>query len=200
MYSPENCRRLQGRQQKESVDYRLLMQKPRCKFHSFLRFFLLMEFLGVLLVFIPMIGGSLSGYVSMNNHSNQTREWYNRLPRAPWNPPRWVFGPVWTVLYLLMGLASMLIFRIHGRVDCLPLSLFGIQLILNWSWSPAFFRQRNPLQALRILQLLSIVLIPTVVLFFQESGLAGWLLVPYVVWISLALSLNWYIVKHEHEH
>lgn len=122
-------------------------------------------------------------------------EWYATLLKPAWNPPGWVFGPVWTVLYLLMGLAAR---RVYVRVGLLtwPMLLFAVQLFLNVAWSPVFFGQKQPRRALAILGSLVVAAIATAVSFGRVDRIAGWLLVPYLAWLALAFSLNRAIVEN----
>lgn len=121
------------------------------------------------------------------------REWYATLAKASWNPPGWVFGPAWTVLYLLMGLAAR---RVVARVGLLswPMLLFAVQLGLNLAWSPVFFGQKNPRRALAILWVLVGAAGLAAAMFWRVDRTAGVLLVPYLAWLLLALSLNRAIV------
>ncbi len=121
-------------------------------------------------------------------------EWYATLQKPAWNPPGWVFGPVWTVLYLLMGLAARRVVQRSGLLT-LPMLLFAIQLGLNVAWSPVFFGQKKPRRALVLLGLLVVAALATAVTFGRVDRTAGWLLVPYLAWLALALSLNAAIVQ-----
>lgn len=88
------------------------------------------------LVVLPYIGAIVGTFVNANN-----MDWYNSLRRPPHTPPSWVFGPVWTVLYGAMGVASALVLRAaHLKEDAyVPLAVYLCQLLLNWSWTPVFF-------------------------------------------------------------
>lgn len=121
-------------------------------------------------------------------------EWYATLQKPPWNPPAWVFGPVWTVLYILMGLAARRVATRTG-VYTLPMLLFAVQLGLNVAWSPVFFGQKNPRRALVLLETLVAAAIATAISFGRLDATAGWLLVPYLAWLALAFSLNRSIVE-----
>ena len=117
--------------------------------------------------------------------------WYSALNRPEFNPPNWVFAPVWTVLYVLMAVAAWRIWRspetvLRGRA----LALFGAQLALNLLWSFLFFGfQLIGVALIEILILLSAIVFTTVV-FWRIERLAGWLFVPYVLWVSFAAVLN----------
>lgn len=118
-------------------------------------------------------------------------EWYARLIKPSWNPPNWIFGPVWTALYTMMAVAAWLVWRRGGfSLHALPLGSFLIQLVLNALWSWLFFGLKNPgLAALEIIALwLSIA--ATLLMFRNPSPLAAWLLAPYLAWVSFATALN----------
>lgn len=118
--------------------------------------------------------------------------WYPTLVKPAWTPPDWVFGPVWTVLYILMAAAAWLVWRERARSPIRgALTLYVVQLLLNVAWSGLFFGLRSPgLGLLGIAALLGAIG-GTLVVFWQARRLAGWLLVPYLLWVSYAASLNW---------
>lgn len=117
--------------------------------------------------------------------------WYPTLAKPPWNPPAWVFGPVWTVLYVSMAVAAWLVWRRAGwRRAPGALGLFAAQLALNAAWSPLFFGFRSPGAALVDIVLLWLAIAVTVVAFSRIVPLAGALLVPYWLWVSFATALN----------
>jgi tryptophan-rich sensory protein len=120
-------------------------------------------------------------------------EWYATLQKPSWNPPGWVFGPVWTALYLLMGLAARRVVRRTGLLT-LPMLLFAIQLGLNVAWSPVFFGQKKPREALVLLGLIVGTAVATAIAFGRVDRTAGLLLLPYLAWLALAFSLNRAIV------
>lgn len=121
-------------------------------------------------------------------------DWYAAIKKPSWNPPNWVFGPVWTALYIGMAVAAWLVWRKNGLADAwLPLRLFGVQLFLNAAWSALFFGMRNPGIALADIVLLWIAILATIVAFGRVSSLAATLLVPYLAWVSFATALNWSI-------
>jgi translocator protein len=125
----------------------------------------------------------------------QPGPWYEGLEKPPLNPPGWVFGPVWSVLYLAMAVAGWLVWRARPA-STTPLTLWGSQLILNAAWSMLFFGLHRPYFALFDIVLLFALLIGTTVSFFQARILAGALLLPYVAWVGFATYLNaglWYL-------
>ncbi len=118
-------------------------------------------------------------------------EWYNELNKPEWNPPAWLFGPVWTLLYTFMGIAAWKIWKKYGFRDARPeLILFLIQLGLNGLWSQLFFGMQNPGAAFFEIFFLLAAIIITTVLFFRKSILSGWLMIPYILWVSFATVLN----------
>jgi translocator protein len=120
--------------------------------------------------------------------------WYQTLSKPTWTPPDWVFGPVWTTLYLLMAVAAWLVWRRAGwSTGRAALSLFALQLALNAAWSPLFFRLHSPGIALVDIIMLWVAIAATVWSFRRISALAGSLFVPYLLWVSYAMFLNWAI-------
>lgn len=117
--------------------------------------------------------------------------WYTSLSKPSWNPPGWVFGPVWTVLYAAMAVGAWLVWRRGGwAVQPRALGLFCVQLALNAAWSPVFFGMQRIGLALVVMMLLWVAIAATMVEFFRVSRGAGWLLVPYLAWVSFAAVLN----------
>jgi len=118
-------------------------------------------------------------------------DWYAGFRKPSWTPPGWLFGPVWTVLYLSMAVAAWLVWRRVGLSGAaVPLAVFGIQLALNLVWSFIFFGRNNIGLALVDIVLLWLAILATILAFRQVSTLAGWLLVPYLMWVTFAAALN----------
>jgi tryptophan-rich sensory protein len=121
--------------------------------------------------------------------------WYEGLEKPPLNPPGWVFGPVWSVLYLAIAVAGWLVWRTRSA-SSMPLALWGSQLLLNAAWSMLFFGFHLSGLALFDIVLLLALLIATTASFFQVRTLAGVLFLPYVAWVGFAAYLNaglWYL-------
>jgi tryptophan-rich sensory protein len=117
--------------------------------------------------------------------------WYANLDKPSWTPPSWVFGPVWSLLYLLMGVSAWQVWRKAGsRSAAVPLVLFGIQLVLNMAWSGLFFGLRSPGAALVGIVFLWFSILATTIAFWRRSAPAGWLMLPYLAWVSFAAALN----------
>ena len=117
--------------------------------------------------------------------------WYAGLDKPWFNPPNWIFGPVWTILYVLMGVALYLVWTSQSkRGKRRAFALFGIQLFLNTAWSIVFFGLHMPWTAVGIIALLLIFIIMTMIEFRHFSRIAMYLLVPYLAWVSFASLLN----------
>lgn len=122
------------------------------------------------------------------------REWYPALARPAWTPPAWIFGPVWTALYLMMAVAAWLVWRRAGWSEGqAALTMWIVQLALNGIWSGLFFAMRSPLAGLVDIVLLWLAIAATIFLFAPASRVAAWLLVPYLVWVGYAAALNFAI-------
>jgi len=143
-----------------------------------------LAFLILLCLFVEVVGG----WFTQSNVST----WYPALIKPSWTPPAWVFGPVWTILYLLMAVSMWLIWNREqlSGYHFLPYVLFAIQLGLNLAWSWSFFYMKNPFFGMINITLLIIALSTTIYSFWKISRLAAILLMPYWVWIMFAASLN----------
>ena len=121
--------------------------------------------------------------------------WYAGLVKPALNPPAWVFGPAWTTLYALMGIAAFLVWK-NGweRKDVrAALGIFSIQLFLNATWSIIFFGLKNPGWALVDIAALWLAIVWTMLVFYKISKPAAYLLMPYLLWVSFAAYLNYSI-------
>ena len=117
---------------------------------------------------------------------------YAQLTNPAWAPPAWVFGPVWTTLYVLMGFAAWLVWRVGGFAEAKPaLVLFLVQLVLNALWSWLFFAWHLGAWAFLDVVVLWVLILATVIAFWRVRPTAGVLLVPYFLWVSFALVLNY---------
>lgn len=127
--------------------------------------------------------------------ASSVNTWYQELVKPSFNPPSWLFGPVWTVLYILMGIALFLVWQevSEGHTSQGALVTFAIQLLLNVLWSFAFFGLRSPLAGLVVIVLLWLAILATILSFYRVSPTAAYLLVPYVLWVSFAAILNFSI-------
>ena len=130
--------------------------------------------------------GSLFTMVSLGS-------WYATLVKPSWNPPSWLFGPVWTVLYALMGVAGWLVWRRGGPAIRPALQWFAVQLVLNVGWSAVFFGLQMPGLAFAEILVLWLAIAATLMTSWRVSRAAGILLVPYLLWVSFAAVLNFAI-------
>ena len=122
--------------------------------------------------------------------------WYAGLVKPSFNPPNWIFGPVWTLLYVMMAVAFWRVLQNAptgvGRQRAIR--VFCVQMALNAFWSVAFFGLHNPPLALVVVVILELTILATIRLFLRQDRLAGWLLVPYAAWVAFATALNVAIV------
>jgi tryptophan-rich sensory protein len=117
--------------------------------------------------------------------------WYVNLEKPSWNPPNWIFGPVWSALYLLMGISAWMVWSKDGFSRAgEALTLFLLQLGLNALWTPVFFGMKRLDLALVIIVALLILIAVTRKAFRRHDRLAAWLLVPYLLWVGFATALN----------
>lgn len=121
--------------------------------------------------------------------------WYATLEKPSFNPPNWLFGPAWTILYLLMGIALYLVWQRQQEHKKLAYILFFIQLVLNALWSIIFFGAHNLGLALVEIIFLWLAILWTIIAFSKISKTAGYLLVPYLVWVSFAAILNFFVFR-----
>ncbi len=150
-------------------------------------------------MFVSLSAGVIGGFFT----SPSIPAWYASLAKPYFNPPNWVFGPVWTILYILMGVAFFLVWRKSGRREGkdgrkskyfnTAAALFGIQLALNALWSIVFFGMHSIGGALAVIGLLWLAILANIVWFWRSSRAAALLLVPYIAWVSFASFLNYVI-------
>lgn len=142
----------------------------------------------VIAVALPVVVGGLSGFATAKGVS----EWYPTLVKPSFNPPAWVFGPVWTVLYVMMGGAAYLVWLRGIDADGVKpgLAVFIVQIALNGLWSILFFGMRQPGWALAEIIVLWAAIAVTVWFFWRVVPVAGALLLPYWAWVSFATVLN----------
>jgi translocator protein len=140
-----------------------------------------------LVLAVAVVGGAAT--------ASSVGDWYDGLAKAPWNPPSWLFGPAWTVLYVLMAVAAWLVARegVGERDVRVALVLYGVQLALNLAWSLVFFGLRRPGFALVVIVALLVAIAATAVAFHAVSPAAAWLLAPYLAWVAFAATLNGWV-------
>ena len=144
---------------------------------------------------IAIVVTQLAGIIGSLFTFSAIPTWYATLTKPELNPPSWVFGPVWTTLYVLMGVSVFLIWQKGWeRKDVkIAVSVYGVQLVLNALWSIVFFGMQSPGLALVNIALLFVSIVSTMILFYKISRPAMYLLVPYILWVSFASYLNYAI-------
>ncbi|MFH1074375.1 MAG: TspO/MBR family protein [Candidatus Firestonebacteria bacterium] len=123
------------------------------------------------------------------------RSWYMEINKPSFNPPNWIFGPVWTALYLLMGIAFFLIWKkgLNNNKVKNAAVVFLVQLIVNFLWSVIFFGGRSYIGGLITIAILWLLILANITMFYRISKPAGLILLPYILWVSFASILNYYI-------
>jgi len=140
---------------------------------------------------IPFIAGAIGNFATLPNITS----WYAMLEKPVFNPPNWIFGPVWTLLYALMGMSLYLVWTSRlKQVKTKAFVAFGIQLVLNILWSMAFFGLHSPIGGLIIILGLTVAIVLTMRFFWRFSRMAVYLLIPYLLWVCFATTLNSAIV------
>ena len=135
----------------------------------------------------------LAGVIGSVFTAGSVSTWYVTLAKPVFNPPNWLFGPVWTLLYLLMGISLWLVWRSKSKFKSIAILFFSIQLLLNILWSIIFFGLKSILGALIEIILLWALIIITIILFHRISKTAAWILLPYILWVTFAAILNFSI-------
>jgi benzodiazapine receptor len=139
--------------------------------------------LAILPVVIVAVAGSL---VTTPNIPG----WYATLSKPSFNPPNWIFGPVWSLLYVMMAYAFYRILTTPSRGRALAIAAFLVQIVLNGAWSFAFFGAHDPLLAMVVIVALWCAILAAIILFWRIDRPAGALLLPYLAWVSFASLLN----------
>jgi translocator protein len=123
------------------------------------------------------------------------KTWYLTLNKPAWNPPNSIFAPVWTILYVLMGISLWLIWKSDGPIaqQKKAIYIFALQLFINFWWSIVFFKFQSPIFGLVVILLMVFAILKTIFQFAPISRLASWLLVPYICWVCFATILNYTI-------
>ncbi|TWU28958.1 TspO/MBR family protein [Novipirellula artificiosorum] len=126
--------------------------------------------------------------------TSEIESWYKTIETPSWNPPDYVFGPVWTTLFIMMAVAAWRVWKQEGfKPAATPLTLFAAQLGLNVAWSWVFFGMHQPGWAFVEIVILWLAIVATTVAFFRRSKVAGGLMLPYLAWVSFASVLNFAI-------
>jgi tryptophan-rich sensory protein len=147
----------------------------------------------IIAVAIPVAVGATSGFFTISGVGS----WFQTINKPSWNPPGWIFGPVWTTLYVLMGISLYLVWKSDASIVLkkTAICLFAVQMILNFFWSLIFFNQHQVGCALVEIIALWFFILLTIFAFAQVNKTAAWLLVPYISWVSFAMILNYTIWK-----
>jgi tryptophan-rich sensory protein len=148
-------------------------------------------------LFITIVICEGAGIIGSIFTTSSIGTWYTGIIKPSFNPPNWIFGPVWTTLFLLMGVSLYLVWmeKFSGTNIKGAITVFGIQLGLNVLWSVIFFGLHSPLWALVCLIVLWLTILLTMIKFYPISRLAAWLLLPYILWVSFAGVLNFFIFR-----
>ncbi len=147
----------------------------------------------IISIAIPLIIGAISGFFT----SASVKGWFTTINKPSFNPPDWIFAPVWTTLYILMGIACFLVWKSNNETAAKRTAIifYSIQLALNFFWSIIFFGAHQPGWALVDIIALLVMLLLTTIWFERISVAAAWLMAPYLCWVSFATVLNYYIWK-----
>jgi len=145
-------------------------------------------------IFVSIVIAQLAGYLGSIYTTPNLVGWYDQLAKPIWNPPGWVFGPVWILLYTLMGIAAYLVWQKRETLAAqLALIVYALHLFLNTLWSVLFFGMQQPGLAFVEILLLLTVIVAMTGMFWRINKRAGELLVPYVAWVAFAAILNYSI-------
>jgi len=145
----------------------------------------------IISIALPLLVGFTASYFTVSGVDS----WYKTIQKPAWNPPNWVFGPVWTTIYILMGISLFLVWKrnVSAEVKRTAFILFGLQLLANFLWSFIFFDQQQPGLAFAEIIVLWMLILLTIFSFARLNKTAAWLLVPYISWVSFAAMLNFTI-------
>jgi len=141
-------------------------------------------------IIVPLLVGFIGSFFT----SKSVNSWYKTLNKPSFNPPNWLFAPVWTILFILIGLSFYLVWSANfGSSKWLAIGIFSLNLLLNLLWSLLFFGLGKFFFAFIEILILWIVILINTIVFYGISQLAGILLIPYLLWVSFASILNYYI-------
>lgn len=137
-----------------------------------------------------------AGFIGSLAPNKSVNTWYMSINKPVINPPNWIFGPVWTTLFILMGIALYLVWHKGFAYSGVKIAfiVFIVQLILNILWSVFFFGFRSPTLGFIDILILWLAILFTIILFFKVSTTAGYMLIPYIIWVSFASVLNGWIM------
>ena len=145
-------------------------------------------------ILIPLLVGGIATFFTTSGVNG----WYAMANKPSFNPPNWLFAPVWTALYIMMGISLFLVWKSEGdkAIKQTAFILFAVQLLLNFLWSFIFFYAKQPGWAFVDIIAMWIAILLTIIWFTKISTTASWLLVPYIFWVTFASLLNFYIWRH----
>ena len=141
----------------------------------------------IISIILPFLASTIGGLFTASSVST----WYIDLIKPSFNPPSWIFGPVWTILYLLMGIALYLIWI--KKYDKYAFMVFGVQLFLNALWSILFFGMKLPFYAFIEIIFLWVAILFTIIYFYRINKISAYVLIPYILWVTFAAILNFAI-------
>jgi len=143
-------------------------------------------------ILISVVICELAGIIGSVFTAPSIPGWYEGLAKPPFNPPNWIFGPVWTILYAMMGVAAYLVYEkgMRNKEVKRAMAVFAGQLLLNTLWSIVFFGAHMILAGAGVIVLLWVGILASILLFRPISKLAACLLIPYILWVSFATVLN----------
>jgi benzodiazapine receptor len=146
----------------------------------------------ILKLLISIIVCECAGIIGSVFTTSAIPTWYASLQKPAFTPPNWLFAPVWITLYLLMGIAAFIIWRkgLDEKKVRTALIIFAVQLVINILWSVVFFGLESPLSGLIVIIILWIAILITILRFAKISPAAAWIIVPYILWVSIATALN----------
>ena len=143
----------------------------------------------ILMIIIAELAGVIGSVVTIPAIGS----WYVTLNKPWFTPPSWAFGPVWITLYALMGIGAGLVWNSLRKLKKTALQIYGIQLALNVIWSFLFFGLKNILVSFIEIGIMWIIILLTIIAFYKVNRKAAYLLLPYIVWVTIATSLNYYV-------
>jgi tryptophan-rich sensory protein len=145
----------------------------------------------VISIVVPLVVGGISGFFTKPEIST----WFQTIKKPDWQPPNWLFGPIWTILYIMMGIAFYLIWKKDAEASKkrTAVTLWIVQLVLNFFWSFVFFKQHQIDWALGEIVILWFFILLTIFTFARINKMAAWILVPYISWVSFAGILTYTI-------
>jgi len=151
----------------------------------------------IVLLVLSILVCQVAGFIGSIFTVPSIPTWYKNLKKPSFAPPNRIFGPVWIILYILMGISLYLILRegLGNPQVQLGMGIFGIQLVLNVLWSFVFFGKKSLLGGLVAIAVIWIAILLTIISFLNVSLLAGLMLIPYILWSSFAAILNYSILK-----